>query len=115
MSPVDVLSAVLMLTGVAFTVIAAAGLVRLPDLFSRMHAATKATTLGLALVLLGAALRVETSGDAAKLLLVGAFTFLTAPVGAHVLGRSAYRAGTGVDGLVVDELRDKDRPGRQDL
>ena len=114
MSPVDVLSAVLMLTGVALTVIAAVGLVRLPDLFSRMHAATKTTTLGLALVLLGAALRVENGGDAAKLLLVGAFTFLTAPVGAHVLGRSAYRAGTGVDGLVVDELRDKDRPGRQD-
>ena len=114
MSPVDVLSAVLMLTGVAFTVIAAVGLVRLPDLFSRMHAATKATTLGLALVLLGAALRAETGGDAAKLLLVGAFTFLTAPVGAHVLGRSAYRAGAGVDTLVVDELRDQDRPGRQD-
>ena len=87
---------------------------RLPDLFSRMHAATKPTTLGLALVLLGAALRVETGGDAVKLLLVGAFTFLTAPVGAHVLGRSAYRAGTGVDGLVVDELRDEDRPGRQE-
>ena len=116
MSPVDVLSAVLMLSGVAFAVTAAVGLVRLPDLFSRMHAATKATTLGLALVLLGAALRVETGGDAAKLLLVGAFTFLTAPVGAHVLGRSAYRAGAGagVDGLVVDELRDEDRPGRQD-
>ena len=114
MSPVDVLSAALMLTGVAFAVIAAVGLVRLPDLFSRMHAATKPTTLGLVLVLLGAALRVETGGDAAKLLLVGAFTFLTAPVGAHVLGRSAYRAGTGVDRLVVDELRDEDRPGRQD-
>jgi multicomponent Na+:H+ antiporter subunit G len=115
MSPLDLLSAALMLTGVALAVIAAIGLVRLPDLFSRMHAATKPTTLGLALVLLGAALRMETGGDAAKLLLVGAFTFLTAPVGAHVLGRSAYRAGTGgLDHLVVDELRDEDRSGPQD-
>ena len=115
MSPLDLLSAALMMTGVAFAVIAAIGLVRLPDLFSRMHAATKPTTLGLALVLLGAALRVETGGDAAKLLLVGAFTFLTAPVGAHVLGRSAYRAGIGgLEHLVVDELRGGDGPGRQD-
>ena len=114
MSPLDVLSAALMLTGVLLAVIAAVGLVRLPDLFSRMHAATKPTTLGLALVLLGASLRVETGGDAAKLLLVGAFTFLTAPVGAHVLGRAAYRAGTGgLDRLVVDELRGDGRPGHQ--
>jgi len=115
MSPLDVVSAALMLTGVAFAVIAAVGLVRLPDLFSRIHAAPKPATLGLVLVLIGAALRVESGEDAAKLLLVGAFTFLTAPVGAHVLGRSAYRAGTaGLDRLVVDELRDEDRTGPQD-
>ena len=58
------------------------------------------------LVLLGALCRVPDGGDAAKLLLVGAFTFLTGPVGAHVLGRSAYRAGAGTADLVVDELRD---------
>ncbi len=105
----DVLSAVLLLSGVSLAVVAGLGLVRLPDLFSRMHAATKPSTLGLALVLLGAALRVEHGGDAAKLLLVGAFTFLTAPVGAHMLGRSAYRSGIGgLDDLVVDELKDSD-------
>lgn len=108
MSALEVASSVLLVAGVLLAVIAGIGLVRLPDLFSRMHAATKPATLGLVLVLLGALLRVETGGDAAKLLLVGAFTFLTAPVGAHVLGRSAYRAGAGTD-LVVDELRDPDR------
>ena len=103
----DVLSAVLLLTGVLLAVVAGLGLVRLPDLFSRMHAATKPATLGLALVLLGAALRVRDGGDAATLLLVGAFQFLTAPVAAHMIGRSAYRAGDGAqDDLVVDELRD---------
>ena len=108
MSPFDVLSAALLLSGVALTLVAAVGLVRLPDLFSRMHAATKPATLGLVLVLLGALLRVQTGGDAAKLLLVGAFTFLNAPVGAHMLGRSAYRVGAGTDALVLDELRDTD-------
>ncbi|MCW2714246.1 MAG: monovalent cation/proton antiporter subunit MnhG/PhaG [Frankiales bacterium] len=105
----DVVSAVLLLSGVALAVIAGLGLVRLPDVFSRMHAATKPATLGLVLVLLGAALRVEDGSDAATLLLVGAFQFLTAPVGAHIIGRSAYRAGAGaLDDLVVDELRERD-------
>lgn len=106
---VDVLSAAFLLAGVFLAVTAGLGLVRLPDLFSRMHAATKPSTLGLAFVLLGAALRVDHPGDAVKLLLVGAFTFLTAPVGAHMLGRSAYRAGVGArEELVVDELKDAD-------
>jgi multicomponent Na+:H+ antiporter subunit G len=103
----DVLSAVLLLSGVAFAVVAGLGMLRLPDVFSRMHAATKPSTLGLALILSGAALRVENGGDAATLVLIGAFQFLTVPVGAHMIGRSSYQAGTGaLDELVVDELRD---------
>lgn len=105
----DVASAVFLLLGVFLAITAGLGLVRLPDLFSRMHAATKPSTLGLAFVLIGAALRAQHGGDVAKLLLVGAFTFLTAPVGAHLLGRAAYRTGVGArDELVVDELRDSD-------
>jgi len=104
----DVVSAVLLLSGVLLAVVAGLGLVRLPDVFSRMHAATKPATLGLLLILVGAALRVEDGGDAAALLLVGAFQFLTVPVGAHIIGRSAYRAGAAREGLVVDELADRD-------
>ena len=109
----DVISAVLLLGGVSFSLIAGVGLVRLPDVFSRMHAATKPSTLGLVLVLLGAALQMQDGGDVVKLLLVGAFTFVTAPVGAHMIGRSSYRSGVeGLDDLVVDELEDarQDRP-----
>ena len=103
----DVLSGVLLLSGVALAVTAGLGLLRFPDVFSRMHAATKPATLGLLLVVLGTALQMEDSGDAGKLLLVGAFQFLTAPVAAHMIGRAAYRAGAGaVDQLVVDELAD---------
>ena len=106
----DGLSAVLLLSGSLLAVVAGLGLVRLPDLFSRMHAATKPATLGIALILIGAALQVEDGSDKIKLLLVGAFQFLTAPVAAHMIGRSAYRAGDGgQDALVVDELRDENR------
>ena len=107
MSVLDVLSAVLLLAGVGLAVVAAIGLVRFPDVFSRMHAATKPATLGLLLIVVGAALRMDERGDAVKLLLVAAFQFVTAPIAAHMVGRAAYRSGAGdLDGLVVDELRD---------
>ena len=67
---VDVLSAALLLAGVALSVVAGVGLVRFPDVFSRMHAATKPATLGILLVGCGAALRVDDRSDAAKVLLV---------------------------------------------
>ena len=107
MSALDVLSAALLLSGVGLAITAALGLVRFPDVFSRMHAATKPATLGILLITVGAALRMEDGGNATKLLLVAAFQFLTAPVAAHMIGRAAYRAGTGaLDELVVDELKD---------
>ena len=111
MSPVDVVSAVLLLSGVLLALGAAVGLVRFPDVFSRMHAATKPSTLGLLLVTVGAALRMEQGSDAVKLLLVAAFSFLTAPVAAHMIGRAAYGSGTGsLETLVVDELGEVSPP-----
>lgn len=104
---VDAVSAALLLAGVALAVIAGIGLVRFPDVFSRMHAATKPATLGILLVGAGAALRVDDGSDAVKILLVVAFQFVTAPVAAHMIGRAAYRTGAGdLDALVVDELPD---------
>ena len=103
----EVVSATLLLGGVLLAVVAGVGLVRFPDVFSRMHAATKPATLGLLMVCLGAALAMDDPADRSKLLLVALFQFLTAPVAAHMIGRSAYRAGTGaLDDLVVDDLRD---------
>lgn len=106
-----VISSALLLVGVFLAVVAAVGLVRLPDVLSRMHAATKPATLGLLLITVGAALRMPDAGDAVKLLLVAAFQFLTAPVAAHMIGRAAYRSGAGaLDELVVDDLRDVSAP-----
>lgn len=101
----EVLSSLLMFAGAALALIAGIGLQRFDDVFSRMHAATKPATLGLALVLTGAALQVPDTGDVVKLLLVVILQFLTAPVGGHLIGRAAYRAGTELGDLTaVDEL-----------
>jgi multicomponent Na+:H+ antiporter subunit G len=103
---VDVVSSVLLLGGVALAVVAGVGLLRFPDVFSRMHAATKPATLGLLMVCLGAALEMDDGAHRSKLMLVAAFQFLTAPVAAHMIGRAAYRAGKGALGdLVIDDLR----------
>lgn len=108
----DVLSAALLLTGTGLAVVAGLGLLRFPDLFSRMHAATKPATLGLLLICGGAALRLD-GGDAVKLLLVAAFQFVTAPVAAHLVARAGHRSGVGDRrGLVIDELASKDEPDR---
>ena len=100
----DVVAAVSMLVGAASCLLGAIGLVRLPDLPARLQAATKPQTLGLALVLLGTALRVELV-SAVTLVLVVLFQVITAPVVSQLVGRAAYRSGA-VDRsrLVADEL-----------
>lgn len=106
MNLLDVATAVLLLSGCLLSLTAALGLVRLPDVFSRMHAATKPSTLGLLLVVLGAVLQIESPDNRAKLLLVAVLQFVTAPVAAHMVGRAAYRSGAGaLDDLIVDDLR----------
>lgn len=106
------LASVLLLAGVALAVVAGIGLQRFPDVFARMHAATKPATLGLLLVLAAAALRVRDRGDVAKLALVAALQFVTAPLGAHMVGRAAYRSGTELGPATeVDELRAARRDG----
>lgn len=88
----DVVAAVLMLAGAAISLIAAYGLHRLPDVYARMHVATKPATLGIALCLLGAALRADSASMATKLGLAIAFQLVTTPVAGHLLGRAAHAA-----------------------
>jgi multicomponent Na+:H+ antiporter subunit G len=101
----DVVSMVLLLGGAFLTFAAGVGVLRFPDLLSRMHAGTKPQVLGLMLVLGGLALRLRSGGAVWALLLVVVFQLLTAPVGAHMVGRAGYRTGkVREDLLVVDEL-----------
>jgi multicomponent Na+:H+ antiporter subunit G len=88
-----VLAGVLIVVGSMFCLLAAVGVLRFPDVFTRMHAATKAGVLGAGLILLGAALA---SGDVAVILraIVGViFLVLTGPVSTHLLARAALLAG----------------------
>lgn len=103
----DVISGVLLITGAALALAAAIGLVRLPDLFTRMHAATKPQTLGLLLILIGAAIRLDSIAATGMILVVAVFQLLTAPVASHMVGRAAYRSGIlPGDRVTVDELSD---------
>jgi multicomponent Na+:H+ antiporter subunit G len=100
----DVVCAVLMLAGALSCLLGAVGLLQLPDLPARLQAATKPQTLGLLLILLGAAVRLEFE-NAATLVLVIVFQAMTAPVISQIVARSAYRTGAlDRDLLVVDEL-----------
>ncbi|GAA2406271.1 hypothetical protein GCM10010420_37710 [Streptomyces glaucosporus] len=101
---VDAVSAVLLLTGAVFCLLGAVGLLRFPDTLSRLHASSKAQTLGVLLALLGAAVRVPLP-YAGLLLLIALFQLFTAPVTGQVVGRVAYRTGA-VDRrtLLTDDL-----------
>ncbi|WP_181781272.1 monovalent cation/H(+) antiporter subunit G [Pseudonocardia pini] len=100
----DVVSSVFLLLGALSCLLGALGLLRLPDLPARLQAATKPQTLGLLLILIGTAVRLEFE-NAATLVLVILFQAVTAPVISQIVARSAYRTGTlDRDLLVIDEL-----------
>jgi multicomponent Na+:H+ antiporter subunit G len=88
---IDWLAAAFLVSGGVFCLIAGVGIVRLPDIYMRMHAATKAGTLGLVLVCVAAMLLAESWGQVVEPLIVFLFMIATAPVGAHLIGRAAYR------------------------
>jgi multicomponent Na+:H+ antiporter subunit G len=103
----EILASALLLSGVALAILGGIGINRFPDVFARMHAATKPVTLGLALVLLAAASVKTEFPSIVKLLLAATLQFITAPVGAHMVGRAAYRAGTEMSpDTRIDELAD---------
>lgn len=82
-------------------------MLRLPDTLIRMHAATKAGTLGAGLILAGAALYFAETGTTLRALMTIVFIYLTAPVAAHLIGRAAYRSGIRLySGTWVDHLGD---------
>ncbi len=89
----ELVSLILLLTGTFFMLLAGFGLLRMPDLFLRMSAATKASTLGAGFILLAGALYFEDLGATSRALATIVFILLTAPVAAHRIGRAAYFDG----------------------
>lgn len=91
--------------GTFFMLVAAIGLNRMPDLYTRMHGAAKSTTLGITAIMVGTAVYFASSAAIMRALLVIVFFFMTAPVATHVLARAAYfRRVPRWEGTVVDEL-----------
>lgn len=112
----DILVAILMLFGASLMLVAAIGINRMPDVFTRMHAATKTSTLGAGSMFLAVAIFYGEIGIATRSLLVIAFLFLTIPVSAHMIARAAYFVGTPMwEGTVIDELRDAYNPVTHEL
>lgn len=83
----------LVLLGCVFLLAAAVGLVRFPDLYTRLHAATKLVTLGGLGIFAGAAVAFYPLGATPRVLLIAAFFFLTAPLSGYMIARSAYLRG----------------------
>lgn len=85
--------AILMVIGTLFCFLAALGLVRMPDFYSRLQATTKATTLGAGLVMVSVALHFAGEGAVTRAVAIVLFLFVTAPVSGHMLSRAAYLLG----------------------
>lgn len=108
------ISAGLLLLGAAFMLLAGIGVLRLPDLFMRLQAGTKASTLGIACILLGAAVHFQDIAVTVRAVLVIGFFCMTAPVGAHMIARAAYAAGVPLwEGSITDELAEYRKTSKQ--
>ena len=88
---IDAVSAVFMVVGALMSLAAAVGLLRFPDLMTRMHAATKPQVLGLFLLLFALGLQMRTWWVWPVLVVAWIFQLLTVPVSAHMVGRAGYR------------------------
>ena len=105
------ISLVLLLLGAVFMLLAAIGMVRMPDVLTRMHSSTKSATLGVGLIMLGVALAIGDFAIGVRALAIVIFLFVTAPVAAHMIARAAYLSGVPLwEGPLSDEMRGRYDP-----
>jgi multicomponent Na+:H+ antiporter subunit G len=94
----------LIVLGILFNLFGCIGLVRFPDVYNRLQAATKCVTLGTVLLLLGVALAHGTGAMAAKAVICAVFVLVTSPTAAHAVAKGAYASGVPLwEGTVVDK------------
>jgi multicomponent Na+:H+ antiporter subunit G len=104
----EILAGVCLLLGGAFALVAGVGLVRLPEVFTRMHASTKAGTLGVGLIAVALALTTPDAAVASKAIGCAVFLLATGPIGAHLIGRAAAgRSPVVRRGRRADEAQDR--------
>lgn len=94
--------------GAIFILLAAIGIVRMPDLYLRISVTTKAATLGIGLILIAAAFFFNETSITSRVLAIILFMLLTAPIGAHMIGRASYFTGVKLwKKTVLDDLKGK--------
>ncbi|WP_138437124.1 monovalent cation/H(+) antiporter subunit G [Marinobacter shengliensis] len=103
----ELIVAILLLTGASFMILASVGILRLPDLPTRMHASTKAGAMGAMMTMAGVAVYFADVVVFTRAFAIVIFILITAPIAAHVIGRAGYFLGTPLwEGTVKDELKD---------
>ena len=103
----DIASCVLLVAGGFFCIVGAIGLLRMPDFYTRVHAASVTDTLGAGLILLGLILQAGWTLVAAKLVIVGLLVFFTSPAATHALAKAAL--GRGLKPLLGEEAASSKR------
>ena len=103
----EIIIAVLLLSAAAVVLVAAVGLLRMPDLPTRMHATTKSGVLAIILIMVAVGIYFGRIDIIARILAVIFFILVTTPIAAHVIGRSAYLSGVELwSETVRDDLKD---------
>lgn len=104
----DLFIAIIATLGALFVLLAAVGLVRMPDTYLRISVTTKAATLGIGLILIAAAFYFKELSVTSRVLAIILFILLTAPIAAHLIGRASYFIGVKLwDKSVMDDLKGK--------
>ncbi|HRQ19082.1 MAG TPA: monovalent cation/H(+) antiporter subunit G [Agriterribacter sp.] len=112
----DIIVMILSTIGALHILVAAIGLVRMPDFYTRLSVTVKAATMGAGLLLVAVALHFTEFSTTTRALAVIFFLFVTAPVSGHMICRSAYFSGVKLwDKSVLDELEGKFNPETQDV
>jgi multicomponent Na+:H+ antiporter subunit G len=104
----EVIGYILIALGLSFNIFGCVGLVRFPDVYNRLQAATKCVTLGTVLLLVGVAFANGTGAMAAKAIICAVFVLVTSPTAAHAIAKGAYASGVPLwEGTVVDKYAER--------
>ncbi|MCH8551803.1 MAG: monovalent cation/H(+) antiporter subunit G [Natronospirillum sp.] len=108
---IEILVSIFLLSGASLGLLAAIGIIRLPDLLTRMHASTKSGALGTAMIMVGVMLAFMEPVVTFRAFAIIMFIMITSPVAAHVIARAGYFVGVSLwDGTVKDMLKESYDP-----
>jgi multicomponent Na+:H+ antiporter subunit G len=101
--PANIAAVLVISVGLLFDLFGTIGLIRMPDVYTRLQAATKCVTLGTCMILTGVAIARGFDADGVRAILCAVFVLLTSPVGAHALAKGSYASGIKPYGAVMDK------------